>query len=111
MRVALIIGGLPRLYHKSLEFWEKFIDNYNPDVFVHTWDNKQYYDIQLIEHKFRPKLLVAEPPRTIDVESYQDRTVAGVNAYNILSSWASKMTAFEMAKSYYNCKRFLSYFR
>ena len=44
MRVAIQFYGFMRYYETTYPLWKRLIDEYNADVFIHTWDTEEYKD-------------------------------------------------------------------
>lgn len=42
MRVAITFFGFMRNFRGNAPYWRRLIDEYNADVFIHTWDTEEY---------------------------------------------------------------------
>jgi hypothetical protein len=76
MNIAVILTGHMRCWEQVFpNFKEKILDRWNPDVFIHTWDEEAYWDphsqagitengpkLDLIKlsQTYKPKMLVAD---------------------------------------------------
>ncbi len=101
IKVALILSGLPRLYPQSTFSWQKFIQKYNCDVFIHTWGNDKIKNNIL--NYYTPKLLEVEKPKTFDISLYKDRIWPHRSSpANVISSWYSINSALTLCERYYN---------
>jgi hypothetical protein len=101
MKVALALSGLPRLYLQSTLSWQKFIQKYNCDVFIHTWGDTTTKH-QILNY-YSPKLLEIEHPKTFDISLYKDRIWPHRSSpANVISSWYSINSALTLCERYYN---------
>jgi hypothetical protein len=73
VRVALCFSGLPRFVRETHRYWKRcLLDVYQPDVFIHTWQNLDF-DPNNFWSLYQPKILSWEQPKKYDVSLYTDR--------------------------------------
>jgi hypothetical protein len=92
-RVAVCFAGLPRLNHATVVKWQQFINKYNADVFVHTWQETTAIRPQIVNHiaeAFAPKQLIIEPVRQFNTARFSTRIWPHRSQPgNVLSMWYS----------------------
>lgn len=60
MKIAVCISGQPRAYKQGYEYLKRnLLDRYDCDIFIHTWHNKVYRTVDVID-LYKPKLWSAE---------------------------------------------------
>lgn len=101
-KIALLFTGLMRMHAASDEFWLKFIEHTNADVFVHTWQQTDYALLYKMMNSYRPLACQVDKPIQVDVSRYDERVHPGVSSYNILSMWTGIKRGVDMVDAYYN---------
>lgn len=121
MKVALCLYGQPRHLQQGYQSIKKHIlDVYKPDVFYHTWDSKDNYqvspwrknictlplkDIRDVEELYKPTRYAIEIPKTFDV----DKTTPGFlmtpfyqhnNVNNVASQIHSRQIVRNLLENY-----------
>lgn len=98
MRVAVILTGHMRCWEQVYpKFKERVIDKYNPDIFIHTWEDEAYWDphsragiaegtpkvdAQRIFDTYKPTILQQE--RWSDMKAiFENRAMPFVNYYHV----------------------------
>ena len=99
-RVAIIFTGLVRRHQLTDYLWTKFIEEYQADVFVHTW-NTEHDKIPSMLQAYNPVAYQIDEPVEIDQAQYISREYPGVSIYNIFSQWHSMKRGFNMMEAYY----------
>lgn len=62
MKIAVCISGQPRAYAQGYEYLKRnLLDHYDCDIFIHTWHNKVYRTMDVIE-LYQPVEWTAENP-------------------------------------------------
>lgn len=62
MRIAVCISGQPRAYKQGYEYLKRnLLDKYDCDIFIHTWHNKVYRTMDVID-LYKPVEWRAENP-------------------------------------------------
>jgi hypothetical protein len=99
MKIALCLSGLTRLSVTSAASWGRIIGKYNPDVYIHTWDdNNQSFEIlEALTWTFNPKNVQIDPLPIIDTTFYPDRHWPYIDVYRSLCMWQSISSAYYMA--------------
>lgn len=101
-KTAIIFTGLPRIYEKSMLFWEKVISKYNPDIFVHTWEQPNGYEhLNNFSKRFKITSIKVDTLSNFDNEKYAHRSWPNINVYNIFSSWESVKRGYQLMESVY----------
>jgi len=99
MRVALCFSGMPRFVEEAFPYWKQsLLDPYQPDVFVHTWENTgpSYNNLrQTLLTLYNPRALTIQAPQTFDVSIYRDRI------------WPHRTTPSNQVSQYTSIKRSL----
>ena len=79
MKVALCFSGQPRYLDQTHRYWRgSIIDRYNPDIFVHTWQdptdsNRNQWIRHTVLSLYNPKSFAFETAPQFDVSSFRDR--------------------------------------
>lgn len=100
MRVAVVFAGLPRLLASTMPRWQRFIQAYDADVFIHTWEDTAIGRDRLTEQIMRqldPKSLLIEPQRKINTDLYNDSDRIWPfrsSPRTVMSMWYSINTGF-----------------
>jgi hypothetical protein len=100
MKIALCLSGLTRLSVSSAASWGRLIGKYNPDIYIHTWDdqNNALELLNVLNLTFNPKQVQIDPLPSIDTSVYPDRHWPYIDVYKSLSMWTSISAAHKMAK-------------
>lgn len=62
MKVAIAIAGLPRKVEEGYnQFWKRLIEKYNPDVYLHFWEDEEFDKVLQF---YNPKKYVLEKPQS-----------------------------------------------
>lgn len=99
MKIALALSGLARLHPISAASWGRIIGRYQPDVYVHSWEDTPGTSLELTERinwVFKPTAVRVDPLMEIDVSAYPDRHWPCVDVYRSLSMWHGIRRAHEM---------------
>lgn len=105
-RIAVCFSGLPRLVPASVESWMRFIHINDADVFAHTWvmPGTDLTKISKdITDRFKPRLVVTEPPRKINLDLYKDSDRIWPyrsEPKNVLSMWTSVRESILLSESW-----------
>ena len=102
--VALMFAGLPRLKRKSISFWQEFVSEHRPMVFVHSWetgDSDNRAALDEIRKLFDPKVFLIDKTGVFDTRPYEDRKMPGINVFNTLSMWTSISRCFKGMADFY----------
>ena len=60
MKVAIVISGLARKVEEGYDqFWKQIIEKYNPDVYLHFWEDEEYEKVLQV---YNPKKYICEKP-------------------------------------------------
>jgi hypothetical protein len=74
--VAVCFAGIPRLLPDTLPQWQKFVEEYDADVFIHAWQTSDHTNgrmrTQLLS-TLNPKQLIIEPQREFNIDLYGDK--------------------------------------
>jgi hypothetical protein len=120
MNVALILTGhmrnWPEVFPNTKEY---LIDKYNPDIFIHTWENEGYYDlsdpigyfqdspkldVNTIKDLYRPRNIKIDDFKKDFMESTERReTEFPINFHkprNIISQFYKMLCGFRMLENY-----------
>lgn len=101
-KVAIILTGLPRIYEKSIAFWENVVAEYNADIFIHTWDHDiNFSSFNEAIKRLDPKSVKIDKLENYDYKKYEYRSRNGINVYNIYSSWESAKRGYQLMESHY----------
>jgi hypothetical protein len=102
MKVAIIFAGLPRLSTTTMPVWQKFVNRYNADTFIHTWENDARSIDQLkkdINRYLKPRSMIIEPQKVINTDLYNDSDRIWPyrsTPKTVMSMWYSIYTAFDL---------------
>lgn len=102
--VALMFAGLPRLKRRALAFWQEFVAEHKPMVFVHSWetgDSNNRTALDEVRTLFDPRVFLIDKPGLFDTRPYEDRKLPGINVFNTLSMWTSISRCFKGMADYY----------
>lgn len=81
IKVAVCFYGFMRSWQQTFSTWNPLFNEYNPDIFIYTWDTETYKPQELgaTPHEWRTKLLDVEAltslykPKAIVVNSYKNK--------------------------------------
>lgn len=96
-----MFSGLPRVRHNAFKFWLDFVYRYNPQIFVHTWDD-DLDSIKMILGNFKPVRLRIDKPESFDITPYESHQRDDINISNILSMWTSVYRCFDLLDKHYH---------
>lgn len=102
MKIALALSGMPRLYAESIESWNRILEKYNMDVYIHTWSQGEKFDLEIVNfiaQKFHPVSICFDLPADIDITPYPDRHWPYIDVYKSLSMWTSVNRVHSMITS------------
>lgn len=104
MTIALMFSGLPRVKSQAIKFWQSFILEHSPKVFIHTWSDTEDYltHFDTISRYFNPQRLRIDQPITFDTTPYESHQYADISISNILSMWTSISRCFHDMEAYYH---------
>ena len=72
MKVALLLSGLARKVNEGFtSYWSPFIQKYNPDVYLHFWEDGEY---EQVLQTYTPKKYICEKP--FDFGVYQNNVIS-----------------------------------
>lgn len=112
-KIAICFAGLPRLTSETETTWQRFIDKFEADVFVHTWlvspNTSDIINRQVVKI-LRPKLLITEPAKTFNVARYESRRIYPHRSEppNVLSMWYSIKESINLCLNY-NIEKQINY--
>lgn len=95
--IALTLSGLPRITTETAISWWRIIEKYNPDIFIHTWENAGK-----IAQIFPQAKIKVDPLPEIDTSMFPDRHWPSINVFNSLCMWRSVTEAFNMLDREYD---------
>lgn len=122
MKTALIISGQPRSVEQTFPFIkENIIDINKPDVFIHTWNDRNLIGRQpvssggvvastpipadiltIIDKLYQPVWFAAEIPREFDELNYNERKYPQIKPRNSLSQRYSVKRSFSFVDESYD---------
>lgn len=104
VKIALCFAGLPRLTPETEISWQRFLDRYDVDVFVHTWAVNPMTPELINMHIVKilsPKLLVTSPARVFNTSLYTKRIWPHRSEpKNVLSMWYSINQSINLCLAY-----------
>lgn len=99
MKIALALSGLPRLYTISTASWSRFIGQYNPDVYIHSWlnpDSDKASTTENLNYVYHPVAMTLDQLPNIDISAFPDRHWPYIDVYKSLSMWQSIWKVHQM---------------
>jgi hypothetical protein len=103
-KIAICFAGLPRLTPDTEITWQRFIDRFEADVFVHTWlvspNTTETVNRQIVK-VLNPKLLITEPAKSFNIARYNSRIYPHRSEpQNVLSMWYSIKESINLCLNY-----------
>lgn len=90
MKIAIAFSGLSRLSESTVSKWKSIIQQYNADVYIHSWiAPERMPDVDQLKSEFNPRRIQVDSLPNIDVSLYPDRHWPCIDVYRSLSMWES----------------------
>ena len=86
------------MIEQTYPYWKgSILDPYNPDVFIHSWQQDRHFPIELLQSLYHPIILRTDIPIEFDTSMYIDRI------------WPHRTTPNGVLSQWYSCKKSISF--